>query len=237
MSDAIDPLAAGGVAPAWSFTTEAVAAAFDGHVASQLPWYRDLSAYVAEMAASFLPRRGLVYDVGASTGNITRMLEGEIAAKEATAISIEPSAAMATRFAGNGKLIQTSAEMVNFSHDRPNVIVCFLTLMFVSPAWRFDIVRRMRDALLPGGAMIIVDKSVIDQPRLQVACKAAQLAGKLRAGTTPDAYTAKELALRGTQFPIDRTLLSNTLIDGDCSPEEFFRWGEFFGIAAIKDES
>lgn len=232
-----DPLAAAATPASWSFEGPAVAGAFDGHVRAQLPWYPALSSFVTGLVASFLPRDGLVCDVGASTGNITGLLAPELAAKGARALSIEPSLEMVSRFAGHGQVFGVSAEQFDFSHRRPNVIVCFLTLMFVSPAWRFDLVRKMASALLPGGALLIVDKGHVRSSRLHVACKAAQLAGKLAAGTTAEAYCAKELALRGTQFPIDEPRLAEMLEGEGLDVANFFRFGEFFGLAAIKPEA
>lgn len=231
-----DPLGAQQTPVTWSFNNEDVADAFDGHVRAQLPWYSVLSRFTAEIAASFIPNHGLVIDVGASTGNITRLMQDELEAKQANAISIDPSIEMAARFDGHGEFFSTKAEDFPFERYRPNVIVCFLTLMFIPPIRRFELVESMIDSLAPGGAMLIVDKGLITDPRMQVACKAAQLSDKIADGMSAEAYCAKELALRGQQIPLDEFVLQRMLSAAGMSCSTFFAFGEFYGLAAIKPE-
>ena len=176
---------------AWTFKDDAVAQKFDEHVRSQLPWYDPLSRYVADIAVSFLPANGVLYDIGASTGNITKLLADDLASKRAHAISIEPAHEMAKHWRGTGELFVIDAERIDYSgRGRPDVAVLFLTLMFMRPAERAIFMSKLFEAINPGGAVIVVDKGYVNSPHAQVACKAAQLAGKLR-----DAQRCSELDL------------------------------------------
>lgn len=219
---------------AWSFKDDAVARKFDDHVREQLPWYDCLSAYVCDIAVSFLPAGGTLYDIGASTGNITKLLAADLEAKGASAISIEPSEQMSKLWAGPGSLWTMNAESIDYWRQRPDVTILFLTLMFMKPSEREPYMTRLFEATNPGGAVILVDKGYLHRPHVQVACKAAQLAGKKRSGTPGDSYVTKELSLRGEQRPTDdqRVLdLARTLgFDG----EEIFRFGEFYGLLLVK---
>jgi tRNA (cmo5U34)-methyltransferase len=219
----------------WNFQNEKIADGFDAHVRSQLPFYDTVSRFTADILISFLPTNGVLYDIGASTGNLTRLLEEELKAKKATVISIEPSPDMCARFQGFGFLVSSEAQMVNFSHKRPNVAIMFLTLMFLPAESRGNFLRKLAEDLQPGGIIIIVDKGYIRSPALQVACKAATLAEKKRAGMSAEAYVAKELSLRGELRPVDENNLIELLENENLKVEMFFRHGEFYGIAAIKD--
>ena len=54
--------------------TSNVARGFDRHVREQLPWYDLATNAILHVARHYIPQDGLVYDFGASTGNIGRAL-------------------------------------------------------------------------------------------------------------------------------------------------------------------
>lgn len=227
-----DMLAA--VPSTWTFDNADVAGTFESHVRSQLPFYDILSEYVVNLATSFLPKNGVLIDVGASTGNITRRLKSIIEEKGVKAISIEPSIEMAAHWAGVGELITSPAQSFDYDEAQPDVVIFYLCLMFLPVAERSDYLRAVIQALQPGGAIIIVDKGFINLPYLQIASKVATLAAKLERGTTPEAYATKELSLRGIQRPINRWELSKLTDISNLVSEEFFRFGEFFGTILVK---
>lgn len=227
-------LEAGETPEAWTFKCDAVAEKFEDHVREQLPWYDVLSRYVCDLAISFLPRGGVLYDIGASTGNITSLLEADLLSKEAVAVSIEPSHQMSHRWGGNGALWTIEAENIDFMRQRPDVAIMFLTIMFMKPSEREDFLDKLFEAVTPGGAVIIVDKGYLHHGPVQVACKAAQLAGKRRAGTPGDAYVTKELSLRGEQRPTDDQAILELAVEHGFVGEPIFRFGEFYGILLVK---
>lgn len=232
--DKFSPLGAEETPDAWSFKNGSVASKFDAHVREQLPWYDVLSQYVADLAASFIPNGGVVYDIGASTGNMARLLEGTLESKEARIINIEPSFEMLAHFNGPGELLAVDAEQLDYSKARPDVAIVFLTFMFMAPAKREDFLSKLLWNLQPGGAIILVDKGYMDSPEIQVACKAAQLAQKMRSGTPAQSYVTKELSLRGEQRPTTGYSIVKKMYDADFVAEEVFRFGEFYGLLGIK---
>jgi hypothetical protein len=59
------------VVPAdWTFKNANVAQNFDQHVREQLPWYELATAIATHFGRHYMPENGLMYDLGASTGNI-----------------------------------------------------------------------------------------------------------------------------------------------------------------------
>lgn len=219
----------------WTFENKEVVENFDAHVQAQLPWYPVLTRFVGDLVLSFLPKNGVLYDIGASTGNITKTLAAELEAKQALTISIEPSGEMVDGWKGHGSLVSAEAEMIDFSWRRPDVAVMFLTLMFMSQSTRQVFLSKLVDALKPGGAIIIIDKGIIGTPVVQNACKAATLADKQRLGTSPKDYVEKELSLRGQQRIVNQNILIAHLENSGLTTEMFFRFGEFYGIIAIKE--
>jgi tRNA (cmo5U34)-methyltransferase len=208
----------------WTFDDQAVAAGFERHVREQLPFYEMATGAIAHIARHYIPAGGLVYDLGAATGNIGRALAPTLAARNAILIAVEPSAEMAALYSGppeTGELVVERAERIKFQPF--DVAIAFLTLMFVAPAERRPLLDRLVCAARTGGAIIIFDKCEAEFGYPGTVLWRLALAGKLAAGVDPAEIVAKELSLSGVQRPISpRMLLPGHAV-------EFFRFGEFAG--------
>jgi len=204
----------------WTFEDQAVAAGFERHVREQLPWYETATGAVAHVARHYIPNGGLVYDLGAATGNIGHALAPTLAARGARLVAVEPSAEMAAIYSGPGQLLVERAECVPF--EPFDVAIAFLTLMFVPPVERKPLLARLISAAQPGGALIVFDKCEAERGYPGTVLWRLALAGKLAAGVDASEIVAKELSLSGVQRPLPRSLLPAHAI-------EFFRFGEFAG--------
>jgi tRNA (cmo5U34)-methyltransferase len=210
------------IAPApgeWTFEDPAIAKAFDRHVREQLPWYDIATGIVTAAGRAFIPEGGLVYDVGASTGNVGRAIEDTLKSRKARLIAIEPSQDMRALYTGPGELKAYSADACDF--EGADLIVCFLVLMFVPVSGRAALIKRMRDALRPGGALLIFDKTTPAAGDVGAMSMRLTLAAKYEAGATPQEIIAKELSLAGVQRPLYPTELEG------FAP--VFRFGDFGG--------
>jgi tRNA (cmo5U34)-methyltransferase len=175
---------------------------------------------VAHFARHYVNEGGLIYDVGASTGNVGRAIADTITARKASLVAIEPSKEMAARYAGPGKLVV--ADACGFNFKPYDFAVCFLVLMFIAPGDRCDLLKKLRSKMKPGGAILVFDKC---QPVGGYAATAMQrltLAGKVSAGVDAKEVIAKELSLAGAQRPIAPSELPRGAV-------EIFRFGEFAG--------
>jgi tRNA (cmo5U34)-methyltransferase len=206
----------------WTFEDTAIARGFDRHVREQLPWYELATGAVAHVGRHYIPIDGLVYDLGAATGNIGRALEPTLISRNARLIPVEPSPEMAAAYAGPQRehLAIERAEAVVF--EPFDLAIAFLTLMFVAPGLRRALLDRLLAAQRPGGAVIIFDKCEAEAGYPGTIFWRLALAGKLASGVDPAEIVAKELSLSGVQRPIARGLLPPHAL-------EFFRFGEFAG--------
>jgi tRNA (cmo5U34)-methyltransferase len=204
----------------WTFKSRGVADGFDAHVREQLPWYELASGATAHVARHYISQGGLVYDIGASTGNIGNLLRETLEARKAQLIAVDDSEQMATIYQGPGKL--TVADALSVEYEPCDVVVLFLVVMFLPVYEREAFLSRLYDALRPGGALIVVDKADESCGYLATILRRLTLAGKVATGTNSDDIIAKELSLAGVQRPLSVDLLPGT-------PETFFKFGEFTG--------
>jgi tRNA (cmo5U34)-methyltransferase len=205
----------------WTFADQGVAAGFERHVREQLPWYELATGAVAHVARHYLPESGTAYDLGASTGNISRALADTIAARHVRLVSIELSSELAERYTGPQPENLIVGDIRTTPFESFDLAVAFLTLMFVPVADRPALLYRLRRSLNPGGAIIVFDKSEALGGYVGTVLWRLALAGKVASGVCADDIIAKELSLGGVQRP-----LAPSLLDGGV---EFFRFGEFVG--------
>ncbi|MFN6337811.1 MAG: methyltransferase domain-containing protein [Cyanobacteriota bacterium] len=204
----------------WTFETPGVAAGFDRHVREQLPWYDLATNAVTHIARHYIPEGGLVYDLGAATGNIGRAIAPVLSDRNARLIGIEPSAEMVKRYEAPGEIVCGKAEEIEY--EAFDLAVVFLTLMFIEPRKRIQLMNHLRLACRPGGAIVVFDKLEPVGGYLSTVFYRLTLAGKRAAGVTPDEIVEKELSLSGVQRPIVEEQLGG-------SAHLWFKFGDFAG--------
>lgn len=204
----------------WSFKNANVAANFEAHVREQLPWYSLATGIVSHVGRHYLPDQGRMYDIGASTGNVTRSLEREILKRGVRATSIDNSSEMMDKWHGLGEAV--IADAVDYTYEPYDFAVCFLVLMFLSPERQRLLVDKLVSKLKEGGALLIADK--VDPPAgyLGTVLHRLTMAGKMSNGAAPEEVIQKELSLAGVQRPIVPTKLLTR-----HQAVEVFRFGEF----------
>lgn len=204
----------------WTFDSREVAKRFDAHVREQLPWYDQLTAAVVHIGAHYIPEGGLVYDIGASTGNTGRLLAPYLTERHASLVSIEQSPKMCEMWSGPGELVLADALQYDFKPF--DFGICLLTLMFLPVAKRAEFVAHLQNLVRPGGALVIVDKVLSPPGYAGTVLRRMAMKWKLDAGATPDEIVAKELSLGGVQRPINPHIIP-------VDAHKFFHFGEFAG--------
>ena len=212
----------------WTFENEEVAKRFDSHVRETLPWY-DLATHgTAHLIKAYVPEKGVIYDIGASTGNIGRSIEQTIKDREVEFIGIENSEEMASKYDSQGKLV--IADALDYEYKNFDIAVLFLTLMFIPVKRREPLLKTLHEKLNPGGAIIIVDKIPLHSGYLGSTIHRWTMKQKQIGGITLNEIAEKELSLVGVQRPIDaKTHLHE---------REYKKWlqvGEFAGYIFEKD--
>jgi tRNA (cmo5U34)-methyltransferase len=203
----------------FKFSGEMIGNNFNSHVREQLPFYEMLTNAVTMIVRNYLPENGLVYDIGASTGNITANLKDFAISRNAKVESIERSEEMSKTWNGYGVIHTANAK--DFDYKKFDVCICFLVLMFLSIEERKELLIKLKSQLKEGGIIIIVDKLLVDGGYFGTVMRRLTLDWKLKNGATPEQIITKELSLSGVQRP----MTEDELIGG----REFFKFGEFVG--------
>lgn len=216
----------------WTFKNSEVADNFDNHVREQLPWYDLATDAVIHFIRHYLPENGLIYDIGASTGNLLNKMDAILHSRNGTYHGIDNSQKMIDQWRTKTNYSDSSitlSEATDFDYKPFDCAVLFLVLMFVPFNKRKELLLKLFDLCSDGGIIIIVDKSEQPKGYYGTAVHRMTLNGKINQGIDPKEIIEKELSLQGIQRPIRFEYLLTGF-----SPKEFFRFGEFFGVLIEK---
>jgi tRNA (cmo5U34)-methyltransferase len=207
----------------WTFHNREVAKRFDSHVRETLPWY-DLATHgTSHLIKAYTPENGLIYDIGASTGNIGRSIAGIVENRKIELIGIENSREMKEMYNSPGEIV--IADAVDYQYKPFDVAVLFLTLMFIPVKKREILLDTLHERLNPGGAIIIVDKIPLLPGYLGSTIHRWTMKQKQIGGISPAEIAEKELSLVGVQRPLD--------VESHLIPRGYNKWlqvGEFAGF-------
>lgn len=212
----------------WTFKNKSVADNFDKHVREQLPWYDLATKAVVHFARHYVPVNGVVYDIGASTGNISLAISDACIDRYPRVIAVEESNQMVEILKSrldvglDNKIELALEDALKFDFKQYDFAVCFLTMMFFPVVGRKEWLMKMRSLIKPGGALVVVDKIVTPPGYAGTALRRMAMQWKLDTGTSPEDIVKKELSLAGYQRPLDPRMF-------DGIGQQFFAMGEFAG--------
>lgn len=205
----------------WTFRDAKVASHFDRHVREQLPWYDLVTESVAHFGRHYIPRDGIVYDIGASIGNIGTALKDTLDSRRCEFVAIEQSPELCALYKGPTTLVNQDA--LTYEFQQFDFAVCFLVLMFLPVKDQREFVLSLAAKIRPGGALLIMDKIQTPGGYFGTAVRRMAMSWKLQTGVTADEIVAKELSLAGYQRPITPEAIL------PAGAQQFFRFGEFAG--------
>ena len=219
-----------------------VAGVFDDMVNRSVPFYEEMQRMVAEIAADHYQDGTNIYDLGCATGT-TLICMNETVPQHIQFIGIDDSRDMLKKcetklheagfvrpFALQVFDLNQYAEMTNAS-----VAILCLTLQFVRPINREKLVRTIYESLVPGGALIIIEKILAEDSLFNRDFIKYYYDLKRRNNYSDLEIAQKREALENVLIPYklseNITLLRNA---GFAHCELFFKWYNFAGLIAKK---
>jgi tRNA (cmo5U34)-methyltransferase len=224
----------------WRFDEE-VSAAFDSHVRKSVPFYDELQRMVVELSEYFVADRGVVYDLGSSTGEtLYRLADFHKGKENLQLIGVEVSESMieeARRKVTSPNVLFRHGNVLDIElSPQPDLVTSLFTLQFLRLAERRRLLKRLADAIVEGGALLLVEKTRGDSAAFEDMWTELYWDFKQRQGLTPDQVLEKAGSLRGVLNPL--TLEENIRLlqqSGFSRVEPFFKWYNWTGFIAVKN--
>lgn len=191
----------------WTFGG-ATAQGFDDHVSKSVPLYLEGHDLICDLSDFFVKPDSVVYELGCSTGTLTlKLAEHNRAKPNARFIGIDVEEAMVAvaqaKLKDNPGLNASfiAADCMSFDMEMADLIVCYYTVQFISPAVRQALIDKLYKTLNWGGALLLFEKVRGADARFQDILTALYTDYKLRMGYTADEIICKSRSLKGVLEP------------------------------------
>jgi tRNA (cmo5U34)-methyltransferase len=219
-----------------------VAAVFDDMVDRSVPFYAEMQRMITELAADFAPEGSTVYDLGCSTGTTLIALD-RVLPPGVNLVGIDNSQEMLDRCrakleaSGSKRQIKLVCEDLHqpLELTDASVVVLMLTLQFVRPLYREQLVRNVYQGLADNGCLLLVEKVLGDETTFNRLFIKYYYEMKKRHGYSEMEIAQKREALENVLVPYrleeNRQLLARS---GFRASEIFFKWHNFAGLAGLK---
>lgn len=218
---------------------EEIAAVFDDMLKRSVPFYEEAMALTKRFALAYLKPGGRVYDLGCSTASTLLDIERDLRA-EAELVGIDNAHSMLEqarrklRVYGS-KIVLEEGDILAFDYRPAQVFISNYTLQFIRPPVRETLIRKLFDALEPGGVFIFSEKVVTQEKRLNKLMIDGYYDFKKTQGYSEYEIMQKREALENVLIPYteeeNRAMVTRC---GFAHCETIFRWMNFATFIAVK---
>jgi len=179
---------------------------FEQHVRRSIPFYESLHQLITELVADQVQADGLVFELGCATEELAQRLSDACPQAQVVGIDAEPTMIASAQRRQRPNLSFTCADIRHFDWSQQgggvSVVVLSFTLQFIPVADRLPLLQAIVRALQPGGALILAEKVVRDDPEHEARCRRVHHAFKLSQGFTQAEIDQKDRSLEGVLMPL-----------------------------------
>lgn len=148
---------------------EDVARVFPDMIKRSVPGYPTIVENLGVLATQFAQPHSVLYDLGCSLGAVTQALRRHVKTDGCRVVAVDNSHAMVERCSeylhAQDAMFQellpvevVEADILALDLQPASLVALNFTLQFVAPQQRQELLARIRQALLPGGALILSEK-------------------------------------------------------------------------------
>ena len=221
----------------WKFSGSVVKK-FDNHIARSVPYYKEGQKLVCDISDYFIKEDSLCYELGCSTGTLTKKLSERHQNKaKAKFIGIDIEKDM-IKFANKNKRKNTkfiNGDVVKSKMKKSDIIISYYTTQFIRPSDRQVLFNKIFSSLKWGGAFILFEKVRARDARFQDISTGLYNEFKLNNDYSPTEIFNKTRSLKGVLEPFS-TKGNFELLDraGFKDYMQVFKYICFSGFLAIK---
>lgn len=225
----------------WAFDAN-VTQAFDDMLARSIPQYLVMRQACYDLAKAHMKPKTYIVDLGCSRGEALSQLIDHFGA-HAKYLGVEISDPMLEaarqRYKGLIDCGVVDIRKLDLRTDYPpvpaSVTLCVLTLQFTPIEYRLKIMRNIYQNLVPGGALIMVEKILGGSADLDDIFVNLYYDFKRSNHYTEEQIQRKRLSLEGVLVPMTAHWNEEMLrITGFTQIDCFWRWFNFAGWIAVK---
>lgn len=200
-----------GQVPDFAFN-EDVVRVFPDMIKRSVPGYPTIVENIGVLAAQFAQPHTALYDLGSSLGAVTQALRRHVRHEGCRVIAVDNAAAMVERcqqyLNAQDSMFQEllpvdviEGDILALQFQPASVIAMNFTLQFIEPSARLALLSRIRQALVPGGALILSEKLRFEDPQEHALLTELHVAFKRANGYSDLEIAQKRSAIENVMKP------------------------------------
>lgn len=203
---------------------------FDKHIDMSIPNYKFAIEQIKKYSDYFIQPYTNVYDLGCSTGQFLKSLDKN---KNTKYIGIDSSLNLLPQEKyTDDNLTFSSCDLNDFEFSNASFITSIFTLPFIPKVKRIELINKISESLIPGGAFVSCEKVYSIHPKLQDMTNSMYYEFK-RNSFDSNEILDKEVSLRKMMYlqSLNETIKDLSIIG---PTEIFWKSFNFVGIISIK---
>lgn len=191
---------------------EDVARVFPDMIKRSVPGYPTIVENIGVLAGQFAQPHSVLYDLGSSLGAVTQALRRHVQLEDCRVVAVDNSSAMVERcreyLHAQDSMFQEllpveviEADILAMQFQPTSLVALNFTLQFIEPAQRQPLLARIRQALLPGGALILSEKLRFEDDQQHALLTDLHVAFKRANGYSELEIAQKRSAIENVMLP------------------------------------
>lgn len=191
---------------------EKVARVFPDMIKRSVPGYPTIIESIGLIASQYAQPGSIIYDLGCSLGAATQSMRRHVSNEGCHIIAIDNAEAMVERcreyLIAQDAMIEealpaqvVTGDIVGYPLQACSVVVLNFTLQFVKPEERLKLLSLIRQALLPGGVLILSEKLNFADANTQKSLEELHYAFKRANGYSELEIAQKRSAIENVMLP------------------------------------
>lgn len=215
---------------------------FDDMLDRSVPFYRQVIQATASLLNCYLREGDTVYDLGSSTGTTLLELSRLLPSNDIQYVGVDSSQAMLEKaqlkvglYSKQEQFHFIKEDITQFNHPGAGAVILHYTLQFIRPLAREALIQRIFDNLRPGGILLLSEKTICHEKRLNREFIEIYHNFKKERGYSELEIAKKREALENILIPFsideNKNLLKNV---GFQTAETYFQWFNFTSLISTK---
>lgn len=221
---------------------ERVVEVFDDMLDRSIPFYQHVIKETARLLSAHLEPGDAVCDLGCATGTALLSFVRELGDRNLLFFGIDSSPAMLAKarlkaefYAQDNEIDFEQADITKIERPDTGAFILNYTLQFIRPVQRARLITRLYDNLRPGGLLILSEKTILEDKRLNRIFIDIYHDFKKEQGYSDLEIARKREALENILVPFSLEENKEIIHQAGFSPvTTFFQWFNFSSIIAVK---
>ena len=218
---------------------EQVVHVFPNMISRSVPGYWEVNQKTAVWASHYHQDGTLIYDLGASLGaaswGIAQLCKGY-----PRIVAVEKSSAMVKQLKENldasREIVEHNIEVLEadvctLDLEPASVIVCNYCVQFICPTQRTELVKKIYDALLPGGIFLLAEKIAMSDPQSDSKVRELHHQWKMQQGYTLNEVERKSRSIANV-MPVDTIEIHKNRLKS-VGFRTVVQWAQHFNFVSI----